>query len=156
MNFQYWKSRCEAEQQDNTLEARKLVQQADELYEDANLEKAKEIYEQAWERWDVVFETYPLMVADVEGEDVMEAVVRYRDLLSQLDESFPPEGFLLTELLDEYAYDYDIPLAPSGPGEAGPAPDPEEAAEDMSTDAADQQPGETNPDSSGDESATEE
>ena len=123
VNFLYWKSRCEAEQEDNTLEARKLVRRADEAYDDANLLEAKELYEQAWERWKVVFDKYPLLVDDVEGEDVMEAVVRYKDLLAQLDERFPPEGFLLMELVDQYAYDYDIQLAPSGPDETGAEPD---------------------------------
>ena len=154
VNFLYWKSRCDAEQEDNTLEARKLVQRADELYEDANLEAAKQVYEQAWERWNTVFEKYPLMVADVEGEDVMEAIVRYRDLLSQLDEAFPPPGFLLTELLDEYAYDYDIPLAPTGPGEAGPAPEAGDAGE-ATDDAVENEPADYASDSPADEAGNE-
>ncbi len=119
VNFLYWQSRCEAEQEDNTLEARKMLKRADEAYEDADLEGARELYEQTWKRWDVVFERHPLLVDDVEGEDVMEAVVRYKELLAQLDEPFPPADFLLMELLDEYAFDYDIELPPRGPGEAG-------------------------------------
>lgn len=106
VNFEYWRTRCIAEQEENTLEARRLVRQADQAFDATDLVKSRQLYEEAWDRWAIVFDKYPVMVDDVEGEDVMDSVRRYEDLLGQLDESFPPPGFKLVKLLQAYSDDY--------------------------------------------------
>jgi hypothetical protein len=137
VNFEYWKSRCEAEQEDNTLEARKLIRKAKAAYDDADLIVARDIYEEAWVRWNDVFKKYPLMIDDVEGEDVMEDVVDYKNLLAQLEESFPPEGFLLNDLLNEYAYEYEIELSPESNEPAPAAETNSEGASEVEPDLPD-------------------
>ena len=131
VNFEYWKSRCEAEQEDNTLEARKLIRKAKAAYDDADLIVARDIYEEAWVRWNDVFKKYPLMIDDVED------VVDYKNLLAQLEESFPPEGFLLNDLLNEYAYEYEIELSPESNEPAPAAETNSEGASEVEPDLPD-------------------
>lgn len=107
VNFEYWLKRCIAEQEQNTIEARKLVLAAEAASRESELLKAKELFEQAWDRWAVVFERYPVMIDDVEGESVLDAVKVYQTLLGQLDLRFPPEDFKLMPLLLAYKDDYD-------------------------------------------------
>lgn len=108
VNFVYWDTRCQAEQQPITISARKRVLEAKEAFDEADLEGAKQRYEEAWDLWAQVFEEYPLLLDDVEGEDVMETVMDYKNLLGQLDEPFPPPGFKLINLVKAHAGDYDI------------------------------------------------
>ena len=51
VNYVYWKQRCEIEQTDTAIRARKLVYEADQAYRKADLEGMREKYEQAWEEW---------------------------------------------------------------------------------------------------------
>ena len=103
VNFVYWKKRCEAEQLDTTVAARKYVLEADQAFADADLEGAREKYEAAWDLWADVFENYEELIDDVEGEITYESVQRYERLLGQLDERFPPPGFKLMRLVEEFA-----------------------------------------------------
>ena len=111
VNFTYWETRCEAEQQDNTIDARRKLLDALEAFADADLEGARDKFEQAWDGWAVVFDEYPVLIQDVEGEDVAEAVIEYQKLLGQLDEPFPPKDFKLMKLLEVYAESYDELMA---------------------------------------------
>lgn len=111
VNFDYWRTRCEAEQEDITLQARKLMQEADESYEEAKLETAQRAYEQAWDAWATIYEKYPILMDDPTAEGVAETIdQRYRDLLDKLDETFPPAGFKLHRLLEFYDISYAAPL----------------------------------------------
>ncbi len=102
VNYLYWKKRCEAEQLPVTVAARKLVREADELFAEAYIDDAKVKYEEAWEKWDEVYQDYDILIDDVEGEITYEAVMRYKKLLGQLDIDFPPPNFKLKRLLEEY------------------------------------------------------
>jgi hypothetical protein len=100
VNFEYWKTRCEVEQQPIMLEARELVHNADKLrLEGSSLSQARKDYEAAWDRWAVVFEKYPVLVDSQEGSELVESIRHYRDLLSQLELDFPAD-FKLNKLLD--------------------------------------------------------
>ncbi len=100
VNYDYWKLRCEVEQQDTAIAARRLVYEADQAYAATDLETMRTKYEAAWNEWAKIFEQYPLMLEDTTAEDLMVAVRRYAWLLSQLDEPFPPEDFKLQRLLE--------------------------------------------------------
>ncbi len=108
VNYEYWRQRCIAEQEDNTIAARKLLLEAESLFDDGDLQGAKEKFDAAWTRWGEVFDRYPIMVDDVEGEVVLESVGRYQKLLGQLDNPFPPEDFPLMPLLRAYKDDFDF------------------------------------------------
>lgn len=130
VNFDYWLKRCLAEQEDNTIEARRLVLEAERKFDDADLEGARDLYEQAWDRWAVVFERYPIIIDDVEGELVLESVARYQQLLGQLDLPFPPEDFKLSSLLEAYRDDYEFSaVTEAAQSSSQPSPAITEAAE---------------------------
>ena len=102
VNFVYWKRRCEVEQLDETVAARKLVLEADEAFAEAFFEEARDKYEQAWEKWANILDEYDILVDDVEGEILYEAVERYRKVLGQLDETFPAPWVQAQRLVREY------------------------------------------------------
>jgi hypothetical protein len=99
VNFDYWRTRCEAEQTDYALRAREHVFNADAAFEQLNLEQAREQYELAWENWARIFEKYPLLLEDVSAEDVVDMVERYQQCLIQMGETMP-DPFVLQPLLD--------------------------------------------------------
>jgi hypothetical protein len=103
VNFVYWRTRCEAEQTQYALNARKHVYQADRAFDNTDLVPAKEHYEKAWENWDKIFQMYPLLLEDVSAEDVVDKVENYRQCLIQLGEPFP-DPFILQPLLDLHEY----------------------------------------------------
>jgi hypothetical protein len=111
VNFDYWRTRCEAEQTDYALRAREHVFNADKAYEDLDLERAKEQYEMAWENWARIFEKYPLLLEDVSAEDVVDTVERYQNCLAQMGKSMP-DPFVLQPLLDLHQR-----LQPRAPGD---------------------------------------
>lgn len=101
VNYDYWKNRCQAEQLDIALNARELVQKADRIRKDqGKLSDARRMYEEAWENWAQLFEKYPVLLDSVEGQELVESVAHYRELLSQLNEDFPAD-FRLNDLLEQ-------------------------------------------------------
>lgn len=99
VNFEYWRTRCEVEQQQQTTAARRHIYEANNSFDDARLIEARDMFEKGWDLWAEIFERYPMLLEDVEGEDLYDSVLRYEQLLGQLDEPFPPPGFKLTSLL---------------------------------------------------------
>jgi hypothetical protein len=99
VNFEYWRTRCEAERSLVAVEAREFVYQADQAFDEIRLVEAKQLYEQAWEKWAEIFRKYPALLEDVAAEDVIAAVLRYKSCLDQLGEPFP-DAFVLRSLLE--------------------------------------------------------
>ncbi|MCA9266102.1 MAG: hypothetical protein KDA60_19715, partial [Planctomycetales bacterium] len=106
INYVYWKIRCEAEQTDTMLAARKYVLEAERLYEETALTAARAEFERAWEKWAEVYEMYPDLRGDVEAEILLEKIVLYQELLGQLSEAFPPPDFKLTSFLEYNSFEY--------------------------------------------------
>ena len=111
VNFVYWKTRCEVEQQDRAIEARKYLWDANEKYEEADLLGALEDYDKSWERWASIHNEFTVLAEDVTAEDLVEQIKRYRNLLGQLDRDFPPPNFPMLKLVanypDEFGYTRD-------------------------------------------------
>jgi hypothetical protein len=100
VNFEYWRTRCQAEKTDLAQNARKDVYDADELFTAGEkLTEARELYERSWDAWSQIFTDHPALMDNAEAQDLIESIGRYRDLLGQLDEKFP-QGFKLNKLLD--------------------------------------------------------
>jgi hypothetical protein len=100
VNYDYWDSRCKAEQLDIALTARRLVRDADLIRNSAGeLSKARQMYEEAWENWALLFEKYPVLLDSVQGQELVESIAHYHDLLGKLDVDFPAD-FKLNKLLD--------------------------------------------------------
>ena len=102
VNYLYWKQRCEIEQTDTAIRARKCVYEANKAYDIADLEGMREKYEQAWEAWAQIFDQYPDMLEDTTAEELVDEVKRYRWLLGQLELPWPPPGFKLQKLMERY------------------------------------------------------
>ena len=100
VNFEYWRTRCDAERTKLALDARRKVYEADRLF--AGGEKfsdAKRQYEEAFAAWAQIFKEHPKLMDNAEAEDLIDSIEHYRDLLNQLDERFPAD-FVLNDLLD--------------------------------------------------------
>jgi len=101
VNFDYWRARCEVEQLDDMVAGRRHVFEAERLFdEDADLEGARAEYERGWDLWATIFDRFPMLLDDIQGEDLYDSVLKYEKLLGQLDQEFPPPGFKLMPLLE--------------------------------------------------------
>ena len=89
INYDYWLRRCEMEQLDLAINARKTTAAADELFIAARLQPAREEYEKAWAMWTNIFEKYPSMITKDTGQNLMPSIANYVELLSQFDEEVP-------------------------------------------------------------------
>ncbi|REK09928.1 MAG: hypothetical protein DWQ37_17650 [Planctomycetota bacterium] len=100
VNYDYWKLRCEVEQQDDALAARKLVYDADQAFADAEITQAASLYEEGFDKWRNVLDAYPKLLDDAATSDeLIESIDHYRRVLHQLDREFPKE-FVLQNVLD--------------------------------------------------------
>ena len=108
VNFVYWKTRCEVEQQQRAIDARRYLWEANEKYENADLLGALTDYDESWKRWASIHNEYTVLAEDVTAEDLVDHIKRYRTLLSQLDRDFPPPKFPMLKLVanypDEFGY----------------------------------------------------
>ncbi len=91
VNYEYWETRCEAEQTQTAIDARKYVYDAQEAQQQAALETARELYEKAWVEWRKIFDKYPRLMDDVSADDLIKSIQRYDRLLQQLDEETPAD-----------------------------------------------------------------
>jgi hypothetical protein len=103
VNFEYWRTRCDAERTKLALDARRNVYEADRLFASGEkFNEARKQYEEAWTAWAQIFKDHPPLMDNAEAQDLIESIGHYRDLLNQLDEKFPAD-FVLNELLDHHA-----------------------------------------------------
>ncbi len=75
INYPYWEALAEAEQEDRTVTARRLIYEAEQANDAAELDKAIDLYEQAFAIWAEIFDEYPLLTLDDSAEDLFESVV---------------------------------------------------------------------------------
>jgi hypothetical protein len=102
VNFEYWRTRCEAERTKQALDARRNVYEADKLFASGEkFNEARQQYEDAWTAWAEIFKQHPAMMDNAEAQDLIDSIKHYRDLLNQLDEKFPID-FVLNDLLDKH------------------------------------------------------
>jgi hypothetical protein len=102
VNFEYWRTRCEAEMTDLAQGAHRDVHDADQMFATGEkFNEARQLYEQAFQAWAEVYKKYPPLMDNPEAIELIKSVGRYRDLLNQLDEPFPT-NFVLDGLLAEH------------------------------------------------------
>lgn len=137
-NYEYWDLRCEAEATDEAIRAHRYLFDANELYEQAKLEKyhepvqkngkpvldeqgkpvyqekdgAKERFEMAWEQWALLFQKYPSLSQDTTADNLVSSIKRYREMLiNQLGEKEIPLDFKLMDLLDRHNGEDGVPTS---------------------------------------------
>ncbi|MCI0360134.1 MAG: hypothetical protein L0211_16775 [Planctomycetaceae bacterium] len=102
VNFEYWRTRCDAERTKLALDARRNVYEADKLFAAGEkFAEARQMYEEAWLAWAQIFKDHAALMDNAEAQDLIESIGRYRDLLNQLDERFPAD-FVLNDLLGRH------------------------------------------------------
>jgi hypothetical protein len=108
VNFIYWRTRCEVEKTDRAIRGREYMKEANDLVNDADLEGAREKYDEAWARWAKIHDENPVLADDVTAEDLVDQLKKYRILLNQLDEVFPPENFPMLRLVANYRDEFGL------------------------------------------------
>ncbi len=97
INYPYWEALAEAEQEERTVKARRLIYEAEQANDAAELDKAIDLYEEAFAIWAQIFDDYPLLVLDDTSEDLYESVQRY---MVAIDSRDIPEDFPLATFVD--------------------------------------------------------
>jgi len=109
-NYDYWQTRAEFEQTTNALEARRLMRDAKRKMDfDASPEQAKKLYDEGFARWRAVIDEFPSILDDeaMTGEDIMEFIKDYRDVLDQLEEKIP-DDFPLWKVIENFDREQDF------------------------------------------------
>lgn len=172
VNYEYWQTLCTAEQEDRTVEARRLLFDAEKANADADIDQAIQKYEQAFAMWAEIIDDFPVLLQDELSDDLMRSINRYKVAIDRedFDDDFPLHPFIEVMLsekktseeyrrlrklqkegkLERRATPTENPAEPTS-SEPGDKPDaPEKAAEDARpTDATGGEP------SAGDERAPE-
>jgi len=96
INYPYWQMLAQAEQEERTVRARRLVYEAEQANRQAELDKAIDLYEQAFEIWAEIFDDYPILTVDDTAEDLYESIRRYMVLKDseELSDDFPLKVFV--------------------------------------------------------------
>ena len=96
INYSYWKTLAQAEQEERTVTARRLIYEAEQANKNAELDKAIELYEQAFVIWAEIFDDYPLLTIDDTAEDLFNSVRRYMVAIDsqEIPEDFPLATFV--------------------------------------------------------------
>ncbi|MCA9137644.1 MAG: hypothetical protein KDB00_12820, partial [Planctomycetales bacterium] len=96
INFQYWESLAMAEQEERTVQARKLIFDAEQAAIEAEPDQAIKLYLQAFEIWAKIFDDYPVLTIDDSAEDLYQSIRRYMIAIDSedLDEDFPLSAFV--------------------------------------------------------------
>lgn len=103
-NFDYWKLRCDFEQTPEALRAREMMYLGRKAFEDeGDLVAAQQLYEEGFASWRDVLDRFPALMDDetTTGDDLMEYVTEYREILDQLDESLD-EDFQLWDIIESF------------------------------------------------------
>ena len=102
VNYPYWEALSFAEQKERTVKARRLIFEAEQANAEAELEKATELYEEAFTIWKEIFEDYPILMIDDVAENVMRSIRRY---MIVIDSEEPPEDFALFDFMKTVGFD---------------------------------------------------
>jgi hypothetical protein len=108
-NYDYWMTRCEFEQTDNAVTARRLMFEANNEFKEADLLTAKKLYEEGFAKWRLVIDEFPSILDDEAstGEDILDYVKQYRRVLDQLDERLD-DNFPLWEVIEKFDVEQDF------------------------------------------------
>jgi hypothetical protein len=92
VNFVYWQLRCDVEQTDEAIAARRLLYQANEQFENARIAESRKLFEEGFREWRKVLDRYPAMLDESTfTEDLADVIKVYQRNLEQLDEKMPAD-----------------------------------------------------------------
>jgi hypothetical protein len=102
VNFEFWRTRAKYEQTPEALFARKYIYEGGEALANADLIKARELYEEGFKKWRQLFDRKDLSYLKNDeslGQEVVGMVYKYRQVLEKSDKPFPKD-FVLNDILD--------------------------------------------------------
>lgn len=96
VNYDYWTSLAKAEQEDRTVQARRLLFEAEQANADANIDLAISKYEESFELWVQIFDDYQILLFDDLSDDLMKSIRRYTIAIDRdtFDDDFPLAAFV--------------------------------------------------------------
>ena len=102
-NYDYWDNRAKLEQTPDAIAAREDMFQAHQAFRQGDLLKAKQLYQTGFAKWRTVFDAFPTALDnDVStGDDLIDYVKQYRDVLDQLDETIG-DDFPVWDVLEKF------------------------------------------------------
>ena len=102
IHYPYWKTLAQAEQEERTVRARRLIYEAEKANDNAELDRAIELYEQSFVIWAQIFDDYPILTVDDSAEDLFDSVRRYMVAIDsqEIPDDFPLKTFV--EIMGEY------------------------------------------------------
>ncbi|MCG8650507.1 MAG: IRE (iron responsive element), partial [Pirellulales bacterium] len=97
INYPYWKTLAQAEQEERTVTARRLIFEAEEANQQAELDKATKLYEKAFEIWAEIFDDYPILTIDDTADDLANSIRNYMIVIDseEFADDFPLLSFVV-------------------------------------------------------------
>ncbi|HEX4414949.1 MAG TPA: hypothetical protein VH107_15040, partial [Lacipirellulaceae bacterium] len=102
-NYDYWMNRAEFEQTPDALTARTRMYEGREAFRNADLPKAKQLYQEGFAKWRAVIDKFPAILDEDQttGGDIVDFIKKYRQVLDQLDEKLG-DDFPLWDVLEKF------------------------------------------------------
>lgn len=96
VNYDFWETLAKAEQEDRTIEARRLLFEAEQANADADIDLAISKYEESFELWAQIFDDYQILTFDDLSDDLMRSIRRYTIAIDSdtFDDDFPLAAFV--------------------------------------------------------------
>ena len=110
VNFDFWRTRADAEQTPECIAARKAIHDGDDYFAKGDQVSARKFYRQGIKRWRKVLDNFPSLIDDVNlGSDLADTVKRYQKCLDQDDvdliddkEVSPNKQFILEDIMKRW------------------------------------------------------
>jgi len=106
VNYTYWKNRCETEQTDDLINARREVHIAKEAYRASDIPSSIAHFEKGFDLWRRVIDANPdLLEEETLVQDLMMMVEGYGEVLAHIREDGSremPDDFVLPDVLEKW------------------------------------------------------
>jgi hypothetical protein len=110
INYPFWLTLTEAEQEERTVRARKMIYDAEQANANADIDNAIELYEQAFAIWAEIFDDYPILTVDDTADEITESIRHY---MIAIDSEEFPDDFPLLAFVDMKSQDPSLSSAES-------------------------------------------
>ena len=92
VNFDFWRTRADAESSEECIAARKAIHDGDEAFAKGDQIRALPLYEKGMRGWRKVLDRHPSLVADPSlGGDLLDVIHNYQKCLGQDDRDLPKD-----------------------------------------------------------------